>query len=347
MKFKKFVSTILIFILLFLLTAPPVSAEQKTKYLEARITNVTDNQLELIITNKELQTKKIIIKKDTLPQNKITYQAGDKVIIENVKTPEGEDFFMIVDFVRSQYLLLLFIIFLITTIIVAKWRGFTSLLGMGVSFFIIFKVVLPPILAGNNPVQIAILSSLLIIPTTFYLSHGFNRKTTAAMISTIISLFFTGALASSFVKLTKLTGLVSEELVYLNIDPASLNTVGILLAGIIISLLGILDDVTLSQASVVKQIKETNPKFSYKKIYEKAMQVGRDHISSMVNTLILVYAGSKLPLLLLFIETSKSFSEVINYEIIAQEIVGTLVSSIGLILAVPITTIIGSLIIEK
>ena len=164
---------------------------------------------------------------------------------------------------------------------------------------------------------------------------------------TLIALIITGILSSVFVEAARLTGFASEEAGFLRVARQMINIKGLLLAGIIIGVLGILDDITISQSAIVFQLKEANKKLKFNELYKRAMNVGQDHISSMVNTLVLVYAGASLPLLLLFIDNPQPFFEVINYEIIADEIVRTLVGSIGLILAVPITTLIAALVSNK
>ena len=256
--------------------------------------------------------------------------------------------FYISDFVRLDSLIWLFIIFIILTIYIAKCMGLMSLIGMAISFLIIFFYILPNISAGLDPIQIAITGSLFIIPITFYFSHGLNKKTTVAIVGTIIALIITGILASIFVNFAKLTGFASEEASFLEVaKPGAINMKGLLLAGIIIGVLGVLDDITISQSAIVFQLKEINNKLKFSELYSRAMNIGQDHISSMVNTLILVYTGAALPLLILFINNPRPFSEVINYEMIADEIVRTLVGSIGLILSVPITTFIASMIASK
>lgn len=159
----------------------------------------------------------------------------------------------------------------------------------------------------------------------------------------MISLIITGILAAVFIEAAKLTGFASEEAGFLQVvGEGTINIKGLLLAGIIIGVLGVLDDITISQSAIVFQLKEANRNFNSKDLYKRAMNIGKDHISSMVNTLVLVYTGASLPLLLLFVNNPYPFSQVINYEIIADEIVRTLVGSIGLVLAVPITTLIAS-----
>ncbi|MCG2686467.1 YibE/F family protein, partial [Candidatus Parcubacteria bacterium] len=207
----------------------------------------------------------------------------------------------------------------------------------------IFKFILPQISAGRDPILVAIVGSLLIIPLTFYLSHGLNRKTTTAVLGTLAALLITGILAKIFTEATHLTGYASEEAAFLQvIKEGTINIKGLVLAGIIIGVLGILDDITVAQAAVVQQLKKANPQLKSSQLFTQAMGVGQDHIASMVNTLVLVYAGASLPLLLLFVDNPLPFSQVINYEIIAEEIVRTLVGSIGLIAAVPITTFLAS-----
>ncbi|MBU0975109.1 YibE/F family protein [Patescibacteria group bacterium] len=326
----------------------------KEETLEANVIKVLEEKepyqkLELFITKGLLNGATVVVENGVIPLANIQkYQVGDRVIVNYSTDFEGNDFFYIIDYIRRDSLLQLFIIFVVLVVLIASWRGVASLIGMGVSFLIIFQFILPKILAGGEPIQIAIIGSMLIIPITFYFSHGFNKKTTIAIIGTIISLIITGILAGFFVESSKLTGFVSEEAGFLQIDKeGSLNIKGLLLAGIIIGVLGVLDDVTISQSAIVFQLKKVDPKLKFEELYRRSMDVGRDHISSMVNTLILVYTGVALPLLLIFVDNPHPFSEIINYEIIADEVVRTLVGSIGLVLAVPITTIIAVLFVEK
>ena len=365
MKINNIILTTLIVLFSFI-TAPTSlhAQEDTTETLEATIITVLEEkeitsdfdgetqlyqQLELLITKGSLQTKKIIIENGNIPlANLQKYQVGDRVMVNYEKDFQDIDYFYITDYIRRGSLLWLFIIFTVLVATIAKWRGITSLLGMGASFFVILKFILPKILSGSDPILIAIIGSMLIIPITFYLSHGFNKKTTVAVAGTTIALIITGVLASIFVNTAKLTGFASEEAGFLQVaKQGSINIKGLLLAGIIIGVLGVLDDITISQSAIVVQLKKANPKLKLEQLYKRAMDVGQDHISSMVNTLILVYTGAALPLLLLFINNPRPFSELINYEIVADEIIRTLVGSIGLILAVPITTIIAVLTIAN
>jgi len=368
---KKIFSIILLSLIVLLSLSFSVSAQTemveeppKEETLEATVEKILEEKqikpmgstemqlyqkLELLVTKGSIKDKKIVIENGNFSvANNLKYKVNDKVIVSFSKDLEGNDSFFITDYVRRSALLWLFVIFVIIAVVIGHWQGITSLVGMGVSFLVIFKFILPKIYAGSDPVQIAILGSLVIIPATFLLSHGVNKKTLIAVVGTLIALIVTGILANAFVEASKLTGFASEEAGFLQAyKPGLINIKGLLLAGIIIGVLGVLDDITISQSAIVQQLKEANPKLKAGELYKKAMAVGKDHIASMVNTLILVYTGAALPLLLLFVDNPHPFSEVINYEIIADEVVRTLVGSIGLILAVPITTFIASLVAEQ
>lgn len=339
---------------------PASEMEHKEETLEARIEKILEEKqikpmgseglqlyqkLELLVTKGSLKDKKIVVESGSFAvANQQQYQIGDRVIVSYSKDLQGNDSFYITDFIRRDSLLYLFILFVIVVGVIAGIKGMASLLGMAASFLVIFVFILPRISAGANPVETVIFGSLFIIPATFFLSHGFNKKTLVAIAGTFIALVITGVLANLFVNASKLTGFASEEAGFLQVaKEGAINIRGLLLAGIIIGVLGVLDDITVSQSAIVFQLKEANPKLKEKELYQRAMKVGKDHISSMVNTLVLVYTGAALPLLLLFIDNPHPFSEVINYEIIADEVVRTLVGSTGLVLAVPITTLIASL----
>lgn len=322
----------IISLLLFLNLSSSVNAQSNT--IEGEITKVVEedgNYQKLEVTTNQ---KTEIIENGLFDTSyNIKYKVGDKVVVT-----DG----MITDYVRRPPLFLLLSIFLFLAILIAGKWGLTSILGMAYSFYVIFVFILPMILKGYDAVVVAVIGSMFIIPVTFGLSHGLNRKTINAVVGTIISMIIVGLLSILFVDLAKLTGFAVEEAGFLQYQLGGIiNMKGILLAGIIISTLGVMDDITVSQASVVEELKKANPKLSKSELFLRSMRVGKDHISSMVNTLVLVYAGSALPLLLLFVNNPHPFSEVINYEIIADEIVRTLVGSIGLILAVPITTYIA------
>lgn len=324
--------TFLISFLLFFNSFSIINAQEQT--YEGKVTKIIEE-------NGNYQKLEITSQSETFEIENGLYESSQNIkykVNDNVVVTDG----MITDYVRRPMLYLLLSIFIIATIVVAGKWGVTSIVGMAYSFYVIFVFILPSILDGKDPVVSAIVGSIFIIPVTFGLSHGLNRKTIVAVIGTLISMILIGILSLLFVNLAKLTGFAVEEAGFLQYQLGGIiNMKGILLAGIIISTLGVMDDITVSQSSIVEELRLANPKLSKSELFIRSMRVGKDHISSMVNTLVLVYAGASLPLLLIFVNNPHPFSEIINYEIIADEIVRTMVGSIGLILAVPITTYIA------
>lgn len=272
-------------------------------------------------------------------ETQVGYKIGDRVILRQDPVT-GQ--FTVSDFSRTPQLLQLFILFLLTVVVVSGIAGLRSLLGLVASFVIIFAFVLPQIASGANPLLVTLLASSMILLFSYYLTHGFSTKTTIALVGTGGALVITGILAWFYTLSSRLSGFGSEEASFLLSQMPAGNMQNLLLSGMIIATLGVLDDVTISQASVVLELREANPKLSSWELLTRAMKVGRDHIASVVNTLVLVYAGTALPLLLLFTNSEAGALELLNYEAVAEEIVRTLVGSIGLITAVPITTIIAA-----
>lgn len=301
----------------------------------------TYQKLKLAITSGSRSGQTIEYENGNLPQaQSIYYKVGDRVILGISTSPnQPEPHYYVVDRVRRPALLSLTILFIVVVLLVARKRAFGGLLGLLISFGIIFKIVLPEILKGSDPIIVSLLAATVMIPTTFYISHGFSKKTHIAVIGTFITLVLTSLLAGYYSAQARLTGFVSEEAVFLQgIGSSSINIYGLLIAGMILGVLGVLDDVTISQAALVEELGLANPKLSKSQLFNQAMRVGTDHIASMINTLVLVYVGAAMPLLLIFVNSTKSFPELINYEMVGEEIVRSLVGSIGLVLAVPITT---------
>ncbi|MFA6532981.1 MAG: YibE/F family protein [Patescibacteria group bacterium] len=274
------------------------------------------------------------------------YKKGDKVIVSYSQDLDGNDYYYVTDFVRRGKLYWLAAIFVLIILLTGKWRGFRALLGLIFSFFIILKLIIPQILNGHNALFISLACALLIIFVSTYLVYGLNKKSTVAILGTFAGITIVGLFSIIFTNFTRLAGFAQEETIYLvGLTGGNINLQGLLLAGFIIGALGVLDDITVSQVSTVQEIHGTNPNLTRLEIYKKAMRVGVDHIASMVNTLFLAYAGASLPLLLLFSFKQPpflTFGQVINHEIIATEIVRALVGSIGLALAVPITTFLAA-----
>jgi uncharacterized membrane protein len=321
-----------------------VSKIVEQKNIDVFGTSQIYQKIELSITSSDKKGQVITIENGDQPlANIITYKVGDRVYLSETSTSEGTKEFQITDFVRQDALFLLFIIFTVLTIVVARFKGFSSMISMVLTFVILFAFVLPQISHGKNPVFIAIISSILIIPISFYMSHGVNRKTSAAILGSIISLSITSLLAYIFIRLTHLTGFSTEEAGMLSIDRRGLlDMKGLLLSGIVVGTLGVLDDITVSQAAIADELSKVGQFKKVSELYSRTMVIGTDHITSMVNTLVLAYAGASLPLLLMFVDNPQPIMSILNNEMIAEEIVRTLIGSIGLIVAVPITTYIAA-----
>ena len=348
-----FVNFFVLFII-FTEIFPKASYAQIEETLEAEVLNVVDqieNETPLgMETTQTLELKivKGVFKGDviTIDHNAIPsfgsygniYQKGEKVLVMYTHSEDTGKIFTITDYSRYRSLYVLFAIFVLVSILGAGIWGIKSIVGLAYSFIIVFVYILPLIIKGYNPLLVTISGCFLIAPGTFTLSHGFNRKTYIALGATLVALLITGVLATISIGKIYLTGYASEEASFISIINSEIDIQLLLLAGIIIGSLGILDDATVSQSSIVSQLKNANSELKGLELYKRAMQVGKDHIASAVNTLVLVYVGAALPLMTLFLIDPSPYWEVLNYEIVAEEITRMLVSSIGLISAIPITT---------
>lgn len=274
-------------------------------------------------------------------------RVGDRVLVEYSRGPAGEHFY-ISDFIRLPTLLVLTLLFAIATIIIGRQVGLRSLISMGFSVLIIALFILPRLSDGQNPVLICIVGSLLLMAPSLYLIYGWNWKTHSALLGLTLSLMATSLLATLFVLWGRLTGFSTEDAALLALSPqAQIDIRGLALGGIIIGTLGVLDDVTIGQASATFELKRANPALGWQQLFRHGMVIGRDHIASMVNTLMMAYVGAALPLFLLLASSSASLAQTLNREFLAEEIVRTLVGSLGLILAVPITSLIASIVAQR
>jgi uncharacterized membrane protein len=277
---------------------------------------------------------------EALPETSLT-RVGDRVLMERASGPDGDRYF-ISDFVRWPSLLALALLFGVSVVAVGGWVGVRALVSVGFSVLILAAFIIRGILAGNSPLFVSITGAFALLATTLYLTYGWRPKTHAALAGLGLSLLITGALAVVSVNFTRLDGLGAESALFLQLQSGiALDLRGIFLAGVIIGTLGVLDDVTTNQASVVFELKRAAPGLSGRELFRRSMIVGRDHIAAIVNTLLLAYAGASLTLLLLIASQSVSFGQTLNRAFLAEEIVRTLVGSIGLIAATPITSAIA------
>ena len=272
------------------------------------------------------------------------FRAGQRVRLTVSEQPGQPPYYNIQDLERGRPLLVLAALFVGAVIAFGRWQGVRSLIGLGLSFVVIVSFVVPAILHGHSPVLVAVTGAMAIMLISLYLSHGTGPKTTAAVVGTALALGLTALLAIAFVAAASLTGLASEDALSANFVVGGLSLRGLLLAGIIIGGLGVLDDVTMSQASLVTELHQANPTIGLAALVGGALRVGRDHIAATVNTLFLAYAGAALPLLILFVTGQDSLGTVATTEIVAVEVVRALCGSVGLIAAVPLTTVLAALV---
>ena len=272
-------------------------------------------------------------------------ERGDRIVLSYAPEAPADLAYQFADFQRTNAMWLLAGLFALAVVALGRWKGLRALLGVGVSLVVIVVFLLPALLLGQTPILVALVASSAIAFLALFLAHGFNQRTAVALLGTLLALGLTGALAVLFVELTRITGLASEEALLLQASSGIIDFQGLLLAGIMIGALGVLDDVTVTQVAAVWELKLADRRFGAWDLYRRAVNIGRDHIASVVNTLALAYAGAALPLLLLFTQAQRSFEGVVTGEAVAVEVVRTLVGSIGLVAAVPITTGLAALVI--
>lgn len=274
---------------------------------------------------------------------------GDHIRVAKApKPPPGQQAvagpgYTLQDFERRNPMLILAGLFVLVVVAFARLRGALSLVGLAISLVIVLLFVVPAILDGKSALLVAVVGASAVAFTTIPLAHGWGAKSLAALLGSLASLVLTALLAVLFTDLTHLTGLSSEEAIFLQIGNADVSLQGLLLAGMVIGALGVLDDVTISQSSTVLALRRANPALPFRRLFKLALEVGRDHVSATVNTLVLAYVGAALPILLLFSAAGLSVADATNLEVVAKEIVATLVGSIGLISAVPVTTALAAL----
>ncbi len=247
---------------------------------------------------------------------------------------------------RRPVLLWLAAVFAVMVIALARLRGVLALLSMGATLVVLVAFVAPSVLDGHDPLLVAVVAASTIAFVSLYMTHGFTPTTTVALAGTLAALSLTLGLSWLFFELARFTGLASEEAFTLPFISEELSVSSLLLGGAIIGALGALDDVTVTQVATVAELRYRSPDLPRRELVSSGIRVGRDHIASTVNTLLLAYAGASMPLLLLFAVSDQSLAMVANSEIIAIEIVRTLCGSIGLVAAVPLTTALAAAVLH-
>jgi len=272
----------------------------------------------------------------------VRFRKGQHALVMISKRPDGQTFYQVADHVRLGPIALIVGLFIALTLGIGRGKGVSALLGLGLSALLIGGFIMPQILAHRDPTLVSLAGAALLLAATLYLIQGWNPTGHAALLGMLAALAVTGALAVGWTKLAYLTGFGSEETMFLQAVGVGIEMRGLLLAGMIIGAAGVLDDVVLAQAVTVFELAAANVNLSRGELYRRSMKIGIAHLASMINTLVLAYASAALPLLLLFYLYPEPWYLTINRELIAEEIVRALVGSVGLMLAVPLTSIIAA-----
>jgi uncharacterized membrane protein len=299
-------------------------------------TGTTANVQELRILLLDGSQKGLVV---PLENDLIMLKKGDEIFVNHLSAIDGTEYYTFKDIERRGPLVVLIVVFIGLVIWLSGMQGVRAVLSLGLSFAAIIFLLIPALLKGYSPALSSLVISGLVLSATLFLTHGFKPRVVITFFGTFGAVFITCLLAWIWVVWMRFTGFSDDTSVYLNLATGgTINLSGLLLGGIIIGLLGVLDDVSITQASVVQELKGANPKLGFKQLYTKALRVGKDHVGSLVNTLALAYAGASLPLILLYSYSASPLMVIVNQEVIAAEILRIVVGSIGLILAVPLTT---------
>jgi uncharacterized membrane protein len=267
------------------------------------------------------------------------FAVDDKIVLAYAGgNPTDGGSYQLVDFQREVPLALLAGLFAIVVLVLGRWQGLKALIALVISFGVLVFFVLPAIIAGESPLLVGITGAGVIMFVVLYLTHGLSARTSTAVLGTMVSLALIGVLGALWAAFAKLTGIDEETATLVALLNHSIDTRGLLLAGVVIGALGVLDDVTVTQTSAVWELRAANPALTRRELYAAALRIGRDHVASAVNTLVMAYAGAALPLLLYSSISGVGISNILTSQSIAQEIVRTLVGSIGIVAAVPVTT---------
>ncbi len=300
--------------------------------------STTVQEMRIILLEGEKEGEVVRLENDL-----ILLRKGDKIFVNRLQAIDGTEFFVFKDVERRTPLIVLGIVFVGLVLWLSRWQGVRALFSLGVSIGAVIFLLIPALLKGWSPAWASLLIAGLVLAVTLFFTHGFKPRVVITFIGTFTAVGATCLIAWLSVTWMRFTGFGDDASVYLNFaTDGKIDLVGLLLGGIIIGLLGVLDDVAITQASVVEELKGANASFGFKDLYERALSVGRDHVGSLVNTLALAYVGAALPMLLLYSFSSASPLTLLNQEVIAAEVVRVIVGSIGLLLAVPFTTLLAA-----
>ncbi|MDB5238751.1 MAG: hypothetical protein JWO00_86 [Candidatus Parcubacteria bacterium] len=312
--------------------------KQETKAIPGLYATSTYQTIKVLILEGTEKGQTELIDNDYLILSK-----GDVFYLRHtVNKLEGINTYSVADPYRLPTVYFFIGLFIVCVLIFGGKQGMRGLIALALSLASILYILLPSIINGYSPALVSIGVAALIIILGSYITHGFNRVTSSAVFGMIATVIVSGLLAYAAIHFGRLSGFATEEAIYLNMDThGSINFAGLLLGGIIISLLGVLYDAAIGQAVSVDELHHVAPHLPRLAIFKSALRIGREHIGALVNILAIAYVGASLPLLLLFYQSSGNASLIVNQEIFSTEIIRAMVGSIGLVLAVPITTLIA------
>lgn len=270
---------------------------------------------------------------------------GDRVVLRDAYDAPEEFRYGFQDFQRRTPLLVLAAAFTVAVVALARWRGVRALAGLVLGLGVLVVFVVPALLRDRPAVAVALAAGVLVVGAALYLAHGVTPATTIAFLGAVASVALVTLLAVVVLGAARVTGLGDDDSQVLSITASALDLRGLLVAGIVIGVLGSLDDVTVTQVSTVAALRSAAPDLTAPELYRRAVAVGRDHVAVSVNTLVLAYAGASLPLLLLFAQGGQSLGRLITSEVVAVEVVRMLVGSIGVVMAVPLTTALAAVVL--
>ena len=338
---KKFFALIILVFLFSPIYTFAAEENQQRKTIRAEVIDVEED----FIRAEDNQGNRYSVGKDSSIKRPGQVHQGDQVILEEIKKVDGSSQYVISSFVRYWPIIILFFLFVLSLLFVNGKRGFRSLINLTVTFCIIVFFIIPMILNGWSPVWISVIGGTVAMLWNIYFSHGINKKAHSAVVGIGLSLLIVGILSTIFIDLASLSGFADEETTIIQaIGYEDINMRGLLLAAILIGALGVLDDLVISQVSVVKELINNKINIDKKELFRSAMRVGHDHTSAIVNTLVLAYTSSAFPLAILLsigVPPFESFTSALNNEIVATELVRMLTGSIGILLSMPIATIVA------
>ncbi|NUS35258.1 MAG: YibE/F family protein, partial [Pseudarthrobacter sp.] len=293
---------------------------------------------------------KVVINPDVASSHGV--KPGDQIRYLNLSNAQGASgsmgspAYIFVDFVRTLPIVLLAVLYAVVVIAVARWRGLRALIGLVGAYFVLASFMLPGLVEGKPPLLLALVGSIVIMIGVLYFAHGFSARTSTALLGTIFGLGITALLAAWATDAANLAGVGSHDAATLVNTSSNISISGVILCGLIISGLGVLNDVTITQSSAVWELYELAPGSSARKLFTSAMRIGRDHIASTVYTIAFAYAGAALPILIIVMLYDRPLMDTLTSAELSEEVIRTLVGSIGLVLAIPVTTLIAVLVVK-